>query len=413
MPAVAQSDLAALLKEMYPYGLESILYEECVLAGMITKKNDFVGEALRIPVKFGPGHKVSASFSEGQTYTGPSNRTAFLLTTSYPLYGFVQIERQAIKRCRDAGAIKSVVQDESDSVLYAMRQRMGRILYGTGSGNLARIASGGGTDTITVTNPEDLIGLNPGMRIQTSTTDAVGGLVANSIETIESIDRAAGTITTVAATNNVEYANGNYISVVGDLGAVASGLSAWIPATDPTSTLFRGVDRTQDIVALSGVRLEATAADATLGRALVRGVSEVGKFGGKPNTVILGTQAFRQFVQELEDKVVVERYAKMSDGTEGKIGFTGMSIVCGRHKVTVFEDHFAPHDTAWILDINSWDIHTVPGGFPGLIDDDGNSNLRMPTSDGFEWRYVAEWDMCCKAPGHNGRMDLTNILADA
>ncbi|MBK6920381.1 MAG: hypothetical protein IPH07_23475 [Deltaproteobacteria bacterium] len=410
MPAVAQSDLAALLKEMYPYGLEPILYEDCTLAGMLSKANDFVGEAIRVPVKFGPGNKASADFAEAQTYTGPSSRTAFLLTDSFTNYGVVQIERSAIKRCRDAGAIKAVVQDESDSVLYALRKQMAGILYGTGTGSIGRIQSGGGGATITLTNADDIIHFDPGMRIRTATGDGTGA-VASSEEVIESVDRIAGTITFTASTNGVEYANGNYLYQVGNYNAVASGLGAWIPASDPTSTPFRGVDRTQDIVALSGVRMTAQASDATIGRALVRAVSTVGRFGGKPDTVILGTTAFQQFVQELEDKVVVERYAKMSDGTDAKIGYTGMAIVCGKHKVTVVEDTYNPAATAWVLSMPSWKIHAVPGGWPGLIDDDGNSNLRMPTSDAFEWRYVAEWDLCCNAPGHNGRMDLTSILA--
>lgn len=413
MTAVAQSDLAVLLKEMYPHGLEEILYEDCVLSGLLPKASDFVGEAIRVPVKFGPGHKVSASFSEAQTNTGPSQRAAFLLTTSYPVYGVVQIERQAIKRCAGAGAIRAVVQDESDSVLYGMRKRIGRIIYGDGGGWQARIASGGGGATITVTNADHLVGLDVGMRIQTSTAPGTGSLVANSIETITDIDRVAGTITVGANTDGTEYANGNYIFVVGDHAAVASGLSAWIPAANPSATTFRGVDRTTDIVALSGVRLTATAGlDATIGRALVRLVSTVGQFGGRPDTVILGTKAFRQFVNELEDKTEIQKFAKNSDGSDAKVGYVGMSVVCGRHKVTVLEDHYNESATAWCLTMDSWKIHCVPGGFPGLIDYDGNSNLRMPTSDAFEWRYVAEWDMCCKAPGHNGRMDLTAILAE-
>ncbi len=412
MAPVAQSDLAALLKEMYPYGLESILYEDCVLAGLLTKVNNFIGESIRVPVKFGPGHKVSHTFTEAQTNTGPSARGAFILTDSFPLYGFVQITRKAIRRCRDAGAIKEVVKDESDSVLYAMRQRIAKIIYGTGGGSQARIQSGGGTDTIVVTNPDDLIGISQGMRLETSTADG-SGLVAASIETVESVDRIAGTITFTAATNAGEYAAGNYLNVVGDIGLAASGVGSWIPASNPSATPFRGQDRTIDMVALSGVRLTATAGDATLTRALVRGVSEVGKFGGRPKTIMLGTRAFRQFVQEQEDKVTVQKFAKNSDGTEAKVGYTGMSVLCGKQKAEVFEDTYCPADTAYFLDLDTWKIHCVPGGFPGLVDDDGNSNLRMPTSDAFEWRYVAEWDMACKAPGHNGRMDLTAILAAA
>lgn len=408
MTAVAQSDLAALLKEMYPYGLESIMYEGCVLAGLLNKKNDFIGEAIKIPVKYGPGHKVSASFSEAQTNTGPSRREAFLLTTSYPLYGVVQIERQAIKRCRDAGAVKSVVQDESDSVLYGMRLQLGSILYGDGTAALGTIASGGTTTSLTLTDPDDCVNFEVGMRIQGSTA---GVLTAGSTQTITDINRITGVLTIDAG--DAGLANGDTISVQGNSASgVASGLGSWVPASDPSATTFRGVDRTSDIVRLSGVRLTASAGqDATIARALTRLVNTVGKFGGKPDTVLVGSRAFLQLVNEMEDKTEIMKHAKNSDGTEAKVGYSGISIVCGKHRVSVFEDHFCPSDTAWCLTLNTWDVHAVPGGWPGLIDHDGNSNLRMPTSDAFEWRYVADWDLSCCAPGHNGRMDLSAILA--
>lgn len=408
MTATAMSDLAALLKEMYPYGLESIMQEECVLAGLLNKKNDFVGEAIRVPVKYGVGHKVSASFSEAQTNTGPSRRDAFLLTTSYPLYGVVQIERQAIKRCRDAGAIKSVVQDESDSVLYGMRKQLGSILYGAGNAFIGTILSGGTTTALQLTNADDVVNFEVGMRIQGSTA---GVLTAGSTQTVTDVNRITGVITIDAG--DAGLANGDTISVQGNSATgVASGLGSWIPAADPSATTFRGVDRTTDIVALSGVRLTASAgSDATLLRALTRLVSTVGRFGGKPDTIMVGSRAFLQLVNELEDKTTITKMAKNSDGTEGKVGYVGVQIVCGKHRVTVFEDIYCPSSTAWCLSLSTWDVHAVPGGWPGLIDFDGNSNLRMPTSDGFEWRYVADWDLSCCAPGHNGRMDLSAVLA--
>lgn len=410
MPATNLSDAAALTKVLYPYGLESILYEDCVLAGRLTKVNNFVGDSIKIPVKFGPGNKVSTSFSSSQTNTSASSRTAFYLTDSYTNYGTVQIERKAIKRCRDAGAVKSLVQDESDSVLYALRQQIGTILYGNGGGALARIAANN-DPSITVTDPDALVGAEVGMIVRPATTDGTTGSVIADPRTITDIDRINGVITLDAAAVG-NYAVGNYIFVGDMFGNVAAGTGAWVPPTDPTATLFRGVDRTSDVVRLSGVRMTATPGlDATIGRALVRAVNTVGKFGGKPDEVYLGSRAFQQFVNELEDKTEIQKFAKMSDGTDAKVGYTGISIVCGKHRVTVFEDHYCPSATAWILTMDSWKVHAVPGGWPGLIDDDGNSNLRMPTSDGFEWRYVADWDLACNAPGHNGRMDLTQILA--
>jgi hypothetical protein len=408
MTATAMSDLASLLKQMYPYGLESILYEDCVLAGLLNKKNDFVGEAINIPVKYGPGHKVSADFAEAQTNTATSRREKFLLTTSFPLYGIVQISRQAIKRCRDAGAIKSVVQDESDSVLYGMRMQLASMLYGNGTAAIGTIASGGTTASLTLTNADDVVNFEVGMRIQGSTA---GVLTANSTQTITDINRITGVLTLDAG--DAGLANGDTISVQGNAATgVASGLGSWVPSADPSATTFRGVDRTSDVVRLSGVRLTATAlGDATIGRALTRLANTVGKFGGKPDTVMLGSRAFLQFVNELEDKSMIQKQAKNSDGTEAKVGYRGIEVVCGKHRVTVFEDHYCPSTVAWCLTLNTWDVHAVPGGWPGLIDMDGNSNLRMPTSDAFEWRYVADWDLSCCAPGHNGRMDLSAILA--
>lgn len=394
---------------MYPYGLEALLYEESTLLGRIPKKNDFVGDSLKIPVKYGPGNKVSTSFSSAQTNTTASSRAAFYLTTSYTNYGDVQIERKAIQRCQNAGAVKSLVQDESDSALYALRQQIATILYGNGGGRVGVIAANN-DPSITVVDPDSLSGVEVGMIVRPATTDGTSGAVIADPQTITDIDRVNGVLTLSAAAAG-NYAVGNSLFVGDMFGAVAAGLGSWIPATEPTSTPFRGVDRTSDTVRLAGVRLTATPSlDATIGRALVRAVSTVGKFGGKPNEIYLGTRAYRQFVNELEDKVSIQRFAKMSDGTDAKVGYEGMEIICGKHKCAVFEDHYCPASTAWILDMSSWCVHAVPGGWPGLITYDGNEKLRLSNSDGFEWRYVADWDLGCTAPFANGRMDLTQIL---
>ncbi|MBK8241783.1 MAG: hypothetical protein IPK74_40255 [Deltaproteobacteria bacterium] len=127
---------------------------------------------------------------------------------------------------------------------------MAGILYGTGTGSIGRIQSGGGGATITLTNADDIIHFDPGMRIRTATGDGTGA-VASLEEVIESVDRIAGTITFTASTNGVEYANGNYLYQVGNYNAVASGLGAWIRRPTPprlrsagsivrrTSSLFR------------------------------------------------------------------------------------------------------------------------------------------------------------------------------
>lgn len=415
MAATTLSDATALTKVLYPYGLETILYEDCVLLGRIAKAFDFVGDSIKIPVKYGPGNKVSTSFSSSQTNTTSSSRAAFYLTTSFTNYGTVQITRQGIERCRDAGAVKSLVQDESDSVMYGLRQQIATILYGNGGGAFAVVANNNtGTNTLTVEDPDSLVGVEQGMIVRPSATDGTSGSVIADPQVIEAVDRINGTLvlTSSGGGGGANFGAGRYLFVADNFGAVAAGVGAWVPPTDPDATAFRQVNRTPDIVRLSGVRMTATPAlDATIHRALIRGVSTVGKFGGKPDEVYLGTRAYQQLVNELEDKTEIQKFAKMSDGTDAKVGYVGVSIVCGKHRVTVFEDHYCAPETAWIFEMDSWKIHSVPGGFPKLIANDGNQNLRMPTSDGFEWRYVADWDLACNAPGHNGRMDLSQILA--
>jgi hypothetical protein len=294
--------------------------------------------------------------------------------------------------------------------MYGLRQQIATVLYGNGGGAVARI-SVNADPVITVANPDSLVGVEVGMIMRPSLTDGTSGAVIADPQAVVAVDRIDGTVTLAAAAVG-NYAVNNYV-FVGDMFAnVAAGMGSWIPSADPSATLFRGVDRTADIVRLSGVRMIATpGVDATIGRALVRAVSTVGKFGGKPNEVYLGTRAFQQFVNELEDKTEIQKFATMSDGSKANVGYTGISIVCGKHRVTVFEDHYCPAETAWILEMDSWKVHAVPGGWPKLITNDGNNSLRQPTSDGFEWRYVADWDLACNAPGHNGRMDLTQILA--
>src|SRR6185369_11098530 len=76
-------------------------------------------------------------------------------------------------------------------------------------------------------------------------------------------------------------ATGDYIQIDGDFGDGLLGVDGWNPYTAPGATSFYGIDRTVDLVRLSGNRLDGTG--RSVEEAFVRLMTRTCLQGGRPN----------------------------------------------------------------------------------------------------------------------------------
>ncbi len=88
------------------------------------------------------------------------------------------------------------------------------------------------------------------------------------------------------------------------------------------------------------------------------------------------------------------------------ISFRGVEIQGPRGMVKVLADRNCNAKTAYALQMDTWQFLSV-GEAPSLVEEDGISMLRSPTSDSFQLQFAAYANLACNAPGYNGVFKLS------
>ena len=177
----------AALKTLYMNQLPEVGHSPPVTWSLLKKTTGFKGEDKKIPLKYGRS-QPSHTFTTSQTRARASAYARFLLTRRND-YHTVQMDGEALEAARDEGAVRDYLKEETKSAMDRMAHRMNRQIFRNYGKAQARIQSGGGTTTITVTDPADLLGLDVGDFITSSTDDSSEFCASPSAATISSAVR--------------------------------------------------------------------------------------------------------------------------------------------------------------------------------------------------------------------------------
>lgn len=329
------------------------------------------------------------------------------------------------------GAFVDEMKREVDGGIKNLSNNMAFELFGSGTATRGVIGSAisnpsAGVYQFTLQNPQDVVQFEVNMTIQASATD--GGAVlpvltpnTPALGLVSSVNRATGVIqfTIVQGTPNSTWAQGNYITVQGDIpptggsgsGPIgqtgsylaASGLSAWIPATSPASNdSFWGVNRSVDPTRLAGLRYDATA--YSLEEGIVNGLGFANREGADPDTMILSFQSYTALENALGAKV---QYVDVKH-EEANIAFEGIRFHSAYGYVTVMADRSAQPQNAWCLSMDSWKLRSL-GKAPHILTYglEGLEGLRVGNSDALEVRVGSYYNYVCNGPGFNLRVALS------
>lgn len=224
----------------------------------------------------------SHTFANAQGNQTPNQYQSFFVYVIQD-YQLVTITNLLIEQTRtNAGAFVDEMKRQMDGGIKNLSNNMAFELFGSGTATRGVIGSAisnpsPGVYQFTLQNPQNVVNFEVGMTIQASATD--GGAPINAgvdLATVSAVNRGTGlvTFTVLSGAPNANWALGNYVTVQGDipvtggsgsgpLGSVgsylaASGLSAWLPATDPSpSDSFWGVNRSVDPTRLGGLKTVA------------------------------------------------------------------------------------------------------------------------------------------------------------
>ena len=390
--ALNMTTFAAALKQHYTNErVENMVYKDNPFLAMIAKYEDFGGENLKLPIKYGIPQGRSADFVSAQNNKTNTQLKAFLLTRKAD-YSLASIQNETIEASKgNANAFMEAATVEIDGAIESATRSLAISLYGDGSGQIGVVGSidtTGTNDAITLATVDDVTNFEIGMQLN------FGTATANKEVLLINRDTGVLEVTTSSGATATQS-----IYVDGDKDAKLSGLGAWLPSSAPASTdSFFGVNRSSDATRLAGIRFSGES--LPLEEALIGAASRVAREGGKPDVCFMNYSNFADLEKALGSKV---SYVDVKASPE--IGFRGILIHGPRGPIKVIPDQNCPKNVAFMLQMDVWKLYSL-GKAPKILDSDGLKFLRDSAADSVEVRVGYYAQLGCRGPGYNVRIAL-------
>ena len=390
---------AAALKQHYTNErIENMVYKDNPFLAMVAKYEDFGGENLKLPIKYGIPQGRSATFSDAQANKTNTQLKAFLLTRQAD-YSLASIANETIEASKgNANAFMEAATVEIDGAIESATRSLAIACFGDGSGAIGQVlATTSSVATFTLKQIDDVTNFEVGMQLKLNATKTGSSGTLSTAVTVDGINRDTGVITLSASAS---LTADHFIYQEGDYDAKIKGLNAWVPSSAPGSTdSFFGVNRSSDATRLGGIRFDGSS--LPIEEALIGGASRVAREGGKPDVCFMNYSNFADLEKALGSKV---SYVDVKASPE--IGFRGILVHGPRGPIKVIPDQNCPKDVAFMLQMDVWKLYSL-GKAPKILDSDGLKFLRESTADAVEARVGYYAQLGCRAPGFNVRVALS------
>ena len=389
---------AAALKQHYTNErIENMVYKDNPFLAMVAKYEDFGGENLKLPIKYGIPQGRSATFSDAQANKTNTQLKAFLLTRQAD-YSLASIANETIEASKgNANAFMEAATVEIDGAIESATRSLAIACFGDGSGAIGQVlATTSSVATFTLKQIDDVTNFEVGMQLKLNATKTGSSGTLSTAVTVDGINRDTGVITLSASAS---LTANHFIYQEGDYDAKIKGLNAWVPSTAPASTdSFFGVNRSSDATRLGGIRFDGSS--LPIEEALIGGASRVAREGGKPDVCFMNYSNFAALEKALGSKV---SYVDVKASPE--IGFRGILVHGPRGPIKVIPDQNCPKDVAFMLQMDVWKLYSL-GKAPKILDSDGLKFLRDSSADSVEVRVGYYAQLGCRGPGYNVRVAL-------
>lgn len=379
------------------------------LLAVLPKDENFVGDPEPLPVTYGAGQGISNEYAESKANMSNITGVRFDITVGQ-IFGAVTIDDKALMTARnDMGAFMKLKFAETDGLWNSIANKTHVDVWSNGGQSLGQVSSGwSNTNTITLADTTKIVNFEPNMVLEFSGNDgsASGHAVRSGTATITSVDRTDGIITVDDYTDVTGLAASDYIFLAGTIGKAdyrkaIAGIQAWLPASDPTSTAFFSVDRSVDVQRLGGIRVPSASVKGNVlerWRLLAERMSTIGE--ANPSHGFTDPATWRKTATSLEGQRQRSETTKV-----GSVGFSTLRVESGSGDFEVFSDRRAPPDEGFLLDLSTWKLKSA-GAVPHVRQEDGLVWLRSGNTNGYVYEVKAYPQLCCNAPGKNGRITL-------
>jgi hypothetical protein len=310
-------------------------------------------------------------------------------------YGYITIDGPSLLRNQAfQGKIIDLVTRTTDGVLRQVGSDIAFDLFRDGNGKLGRRASISG-NIVTLTDATDVDKFKRGMTVIASSL-ATGVSPRAGQAKVTKIDRANKKITLDDQSTITSFQDNDYLFRYGTLQNAIQGMGACTPLTAPTSgTLFRSVERTNDLEALAGTRIDDTTRfpEEMIGDLAV----QLSLMGKRIDRATVYPTVFQSMVKRLGAKV---NYA--TQGGTANIGFQELMLHAAGYAVPVTSDPDIVPTELRVWDESAHNITYLGPSVVHLIRDDGQVRRAQTGNDGFEVRARSQLNYLQPDPAAHG-----------
>jgi len=424
------SNQIAALKELYVDDkdyMKNIVYAKNPWLAMVPKNESpdgFAGKYIPVPLEYANPAGRAHTFANAQNQQTASSVISYFVYAIQD-YQLVTITNLLMEQTKsNAGAFVDEASRTMDNGFRNISNNMAFELFYGGTSSRGQIGSGGvsvsGTTlSFTLSNPQTVVQFEVGMSLQASSTDGGAALTGSGssvlVAQVASVNRGTGAITAVVVqdTYSSTWSAGNYLQIYGDIGTAGattiagmlgmSGMNAWVPASDPTSSdNFWGVNRSADPTRLAGLRYNASA--NTISEGLTNALAFANREGASIDLIIIDFVSYSTLINELGAKV---QYV-MLEHDEVPVAFEAIHFHSAYGKVPVLADRSCQPQTAWCVTVDTWKLRSL-GKAPHILTYgmEGLEGLRVGTADALEIRIAWYGNLICSAPGYNMQVQLS------
>jgi len=402
-------DVAAanpVLKEHYSgQKVQNMTYAKNPALAIIPKDESGAGgKYYPVPVWYENSQGRSSTFSTAQANQTANAFAEFLVTRKLD-YSLATIQNEALEASMsDVDSFLRLVTGQIDGAIRQATLSAASSLFRDGTGTIGTVSGSVSSGVITLTNPADVSQFGVNQTLQANATSggtpraALGYVIARSVKN--------GTVTVSAtglggaAGTPSGWTSGDSLLVQGDNNAKPSGLSAWLPTTDPASTdNFYGVNRSADY-RLFGIQYDGSG--QSIEEALIDHSMLLNREGASPTYFLTNFGSNAALVKALGTR---RQYVDIK-GPAG-IGFRALEVDGAQGPIKVLADRSCQVAKGYMLELDTWKLISI-GPVPKILRyEDRLEMLRVYNADAAEARIGMYYNLICNAPGWNGATVLS------
>jgi hypothetical protein len=410
-PATSGSSGYNLGRELWPQkSIYDAILKESPFLGKAPKDTSFYEDIRHIAVGTGAPQGVGPIFTTAKGNKSASTAKQFAITakTYYALFSIAgRLMRQAKG---DQALIVKPYARESKNAITQWKRDISAFLFGNGGGAIGQISSTSNvsTNAITLADTAAVRFFDEGMVLTSSTADGTSGSIKSGKVTVTGVIRSGAnkgriTVDQVWTTGIPTAAASDYLFREGVFGNVLNGLAAWIPSSDPSATLFNGVDRSSSPEKLAGYRIDGT--NLTPTNAALTAAGAVHDSGGASDVYVLSTTDWQNLRNDLSAAGTLVMQASPAAGIgsyKPGMSYTAIKLQGPSGIIDVLADPDCKTGRGYMLMTETLKLAST-GELVSLIE----GPMMEDAADAWESRFVGDLDLICECPYYNATVQLT------